>query len=64
MFERLPNLPTFSPGWIWLTGAGPGDPGLLTLLSLHALHQADTVVDDALVSADLLALANPAAALI
>ena len=64
MFERLPNLPTFSPGWIWLTGAGPGDPGLLTLLSLHALHQADTVVYAALVSADILALANPAAELI
>ncbi len=63
MTESLPPLPSFEPGWVWLTGAGPGDPGLLTLHALHALRNADVVVYDALVSGDVLALARPGAAL-
>ncbi|RMD63953.1 MAG: uroporphyrinogen-III C-methyltransferase [Alphaproteobacteria bacterium] len=54
-----PGLSAFEPGWVWLTGAGPGDAGLLTLLGLHALRHADVVVYDALVGADVLALARP-----
>jgi len=56
-----PNLPKFAPGEVWLVGAGAGDPGLLTLLALHALQQADVIVHDALVSDEILALARPQA---
>lgn len=46
--------PTLEPGWVWLCGAGPGDPGLLTLHGLNALRQADVIVYDALVDASVL----------
>ncbi len=50
--------PVFEPGSVWLTGAGPGDPGLLTLHALHGLKQADVIVYDALVSEEVLAFAR------
>ena len=53
----------FSPGSVWLAGAGPGDPGLLTLLALQGLRQADVIVHDALVGERILALAAPTARL-
>jgi uroporphyrin-III C-methyltransferase len=56
-------LPEFQPGQVWLVGAGPGDPGLLTLLAAHALAQADVVVYDALVDGRILALAKAGAEL-
>jgi uroporphyrin-III C-methyltransferase len=51
------GLPEFLPGSVWLVGAGPGDPGLLSALALHALDRADIVVYDALVDRRILALA-------
>ena len=53
----------FAPGSVWLAGAGPGDPGLLTLLALQGLRQADVIVHDALVSERILGLASPTARL-
>ena len=61
MNERL-ALPEFAPGSVWLVGAGPGDPGLLTLHAAHALACADVILHDALVAPEILALARPAAA--
>lgn len=52
-----PPGPPFLPGWVWLTGAGPGDPGLLTLHALDALATCDIIYHDALVSQEVLALA-------
>jgi len=56
-------LPEFAAGSVWLVGAGPGDPGLLTALALHALDRADAIVHDALVDPRVLALARPGASL-
>ncbi len=55
--ERL-NLPSLEKGWVWLVGAGPGDPGLITALGLKALSEADTILYDALVDDRLLALSQ------
>ncbi len=46
--------PQLEPGWVWLCGAGPGDPGLLTLHAVNALRQADVVIYDALVQEAIL----------
>ena len=58
----LANAPSI--GLVQLVGAGPGDPGLLTLHAARALAEADVVLHDRLVSADVLALSHRDAELI
>lgn len=60
---RQAGIAVFEPGHVWLAGAGPGDPGLLTLDALAGLQQADVVVHDALVDQRILELAGPQARL-
>ncbi len=58
------DLPRFEPGWVWLAGAGPGDPGLVTVLGAHAIQTADVILYDALANDALLKLARGDAELI
>ncbi len=51
-------------GTLFLVGAGPGDPDLLTLRAARLIAKASLIVHDGLVSADILALAAPDARLI
>ncbi len=51
-------------GEAWLVGAGPGDPGLLTLRALQVLQKADVILHDRLVSPEVIALARRDADLI
>jgi uroporphyrin-III C-methyltransferase len=59
MEEIFRDLPVLEPGSVWLAGAGPGDPGLLSVLALHGLRQAEVIVYDALVDSRILDLARP-----
>ena len=65
---RLPRRPRAMPrhgaGEAWLVGAGPGDPGLITVRGLHCLQHADVVLHDRLVAPALLAFARRDAELI
>lgn len=48
---------------VWLVGAGPGDPGLMTLKARRLVEEADTIVHDALIPRQVLGWARPDAEL-
>ena len=53
-----------SGGKVYLIGAGPGEPELLTIKGLRLIESADVIVHDRLIDARLLAMANPNATLL
>lgn len=56
--------PTHETGKVWLVGAGPGDPDLLTLRAARLIMRARLIVHDGLVDPAILALARPEARLV
>ncbi|WP_420338783.1 siroheme synthase CysG [Roseibium sp.] len=54
--QRLLNSMADEPGFVWLVGAGPGAEDLLTLRAQRLLQEADVIVHDALVPADVVAM--------
>ncbi len=56
MSDHLARPARLQPGKVWLVGAGPGAPDLLTVRAAKLLSEADVVLHDALVTPDILAL--------
>ena len=53
-----------SPGIVYLVGAGPGDPGLITARALELIVAADVIIHDRLIPREALATARPEAELV
>lgn len=58
------STPSSHAGKVWLVGAGPGDPDLLTLRAARLIMRARLIVHDGLVDPAILALARPEARLV
>ncbi len=62
--ERMTSTPTSTPGTVYLVGAGPGDPGLITLRAVECLGRADVVLYDYLINPATLEHASASAELV
>jgi uroporphyrin-III C-methyltransferase/precorrin-2 dehydrogenase/sirohydrochlorin ferrochelatase len=58
MAELLMNSSANQTGEAWLVGAGPGDPGMLTIRALQIMQTADVILHDRLVSKEVLDMAR------
>lgn len=61
MSHKEPTVSAHCPGKVWLVGAGPGDPELLTLKAARLIARADAIVYDHLIGDGILELARPEA---